>query len=40
MQLGSQALSAWLWRCWESVGEVSGKSFMQLMKSLVDSVLF
>ena len=39
VQLGSQALSTWLRRCRESVGEVSGKSFMQLMKSLVDSVL-
>ena len=40
-QLGAHALPAWLRRCWEleSVGEVSGKSFMQLMKSLVDSVL-
>lgn len=39
VQLGSQASSAWLQRCRESVGEVSGKSFVQLMKSLVDSVL-
>ena len=38
VQLGSQALCVWLRRCQEFVGEVSGKSFMQLMKSLVDPV--
>ena len=39
MEMGSRALGAWLRRCRESVGEVNGKSFMQLMQSLVESVL-
>ena len=34
----SQAIGAWLRRCQESVGEVN-RSFMQLMQSLVNSVL-
>ena len=37
--MGSQALGAWLRRCRESVGEVNGRLFMQLMQSLVESVL-
>ena len=37
--MGSQELGAWLRRCWESVGEVNERSFMQLMQSLVESVL-
>ena len=39
MEMGSRALGAWLRRCRESVGEVNGKSFMQLMQSLVESML-
>ena len=39
MGMGSQALGAWLRRCRESVGEVNGRLFMQLMQSLVESVL-
>ena len=39
VKLGSQALGAWLRRCHESVGEVNGRSFLQLLQSLVESVL-
>ena len=39
VKLGSQALGAWLRRCCESVGEVNGRSFLQLLQSLVESVL-
>ena len=39
MEMGSQTLGAWLRRCQESVGEVIGRSFMHLMRSLVESVL-
>ena len=39
VKLGSQALGAWLRRCRESVGEVNGRSFLQLLQSLVESVL-
>ncbi len=39
MGMGSQALGAWLRRCRESVGEVNGRLFMQLMQSLVESLL-
>ena len=38
VEMGSRALGAWLRRCHESVREVNGKSFMQLMQSLVKSV--
>ena len=34
-----KALGAWLRRCRESVGEVNGRSFLQLLQSLVESVL-
>ena len=39
MKLGSQALGTWLRNCRESVGEVNGRSFLQLLQSLVESVL-
>ena len=39
VEMGSQVLGAWLRRCHESVGEVNRKLFMQLMQSLVESVL-
>ena len=39
MKLGSQALDARLWNCRESVGEVNGRSFLQSLQSLVESVL-
>ena len=39
MKLGSQALGTWLRRCRESVGEVNARSFLQLLQSLVESVL-
>ena len=39
VEMGSQTLGAWLRRCQESVGEVIGRSFMHLMRSLVESVL-
>ena len=39
VKLGSQALCAWLLRCRESVGEVNTRSFLQLLQSLVESVL-
>ena len=39
VKLGSQALGAWLRRCRESVGEVNARSFLQLLQSLVESVL-
>ena len=39
MKLGSQALGSWLWRCCESVGEVNGRSFLQVLQSLVELVL-
>ena len=39
VKLGSQALGTWLWRCRESVGELNGRSFLQLLQSLVESVL-
>ena len=39
VKLGSQALGAWLRNCRESVGEVNGRSFLQLLQSLVESVL-
>ena len=34
---GRGALSAWLWRCRMSVGEVRGKTFVKLMEALVES---
>ena len=36
---GRGALSAWLWRCRVSVGEVRGKTFVKLMEALVESAL-
>ena len=39
VKLGSQALGAWLHRCYESVGEVNGRSFLQLLQSFVELVL-
>ena len=39
MEMGSRALGAWLRRCHESIGEVNRKSCIQLMQSLVESVL-
>ena len=39
MKLGPQALGAWLRNCCESVGEVNGRSFLQLLQSLAESVL-
>ena len=39
VKLGSQALGAWLRSCRESVGEVNGRSFLQLLQSLAESVL-
>ena len=36
---GRGALSAWLWRCRMSVGEVRGQTFGKLMEALVDSAL-
>ena len=39
VKLGSQALGTWLRNCRESVGEVNGRSFLQLLQSLVESVL-
>ena len=38
---GRGALSAWLWRCRMSVGEVRGKTFVKLtiMEALVESAL-
>ncbi len=39
MKLGSQALGAWLRRCCESGGEMNGRSFLQLLQSLVESML-
>ena len=39
VKLGSQVLGSWLRRCCESVGEVNGRSFLQLLQSLVELVL-
>ena len=39
VELGSQALGSWLRRCYESVGEVNGRSFLQLLQSFVELVL-
>ena len=36
---GRGALSAWLWRCRMSVGEVRGKTFVKFMEALVESAL-
>ena len=38
-KVGRGALSAWLWRCRASMGEVGGKTFVKLMEALVESVL-
>ena len=40
VKLGSHALGAWLQWCRESGGEVNGRSFLQFLQSLVESVLF
>ena len=37
--VGRGALSAWLWRCRMSMGEVRGKTFVKLMEALVESAL-
>ena len=36
---GRGALSAWLWRCRVSMGEVRGKTFIKIMEALVKSAL-
>ena len=36
---GSRALSDWLRKCRDAVGEVRGKTFVRLMEMLVESVL-
>ena len=38
VNLGSQSLGAGLRRCHESGGEVNGRSFLQLLQSLAESV--
>ena len=38
VKLGSQSLGAGLQRCRESGGEVNGRSFLQLLQSLAESV--
>ena len=38
VKLSSQTLGTWLRRCRESVGEMNGRSFLQLLQSLVESV--
>ena len=39
VKLSSQALGTWLRRCCESAGEWNGRFFLQLLQSLVESVL-
>ena len=39
VKLGSQALGTCLWMCCKSVGKVNSRSFLQLLQSLVESML-